>query len=80
MIEHAIEISKSKKAVKVWCNARSEKTAFYEKFGLKKTLEIYVKGGIDFVVLEKEYDQCSIGGGGPLTPGLPDPVLIGGGP
>ena len=38
---------------KVWCNARVAKTQFYERFSLHPTEKTYIKGGIDFVVLEK---------------------------
>lgn len=38
---------------KVWCNARVEKTAFYKRFGMIKTEQIFSKGGIDYVIMEK---------------------------
>jgi len=38
---------------KLWCNARVDKTDYYEKFGLTKTNKTYQKGGVDFVILEK---------------------------
>lgn len=38
---------------KIWCNSRVDKTKFYESFELKKTRNTYNKGGIDFVILEK---------------------------
>jgi GNAT superfamily N-acetyltransferase len=37
----------------VWCNARTEKAGYYERFGLLKTNATYMKGGIEFVVMEK---------------------------
>jgi predicted GNAT family N-acyltransferase len=37
----------------LWCNARTEKAGFYERFGFQKTNSTYVKGGIEFVVMEK---------------------------
>lgn len=37
----------------IWCNARLEKSAFYERFGLIKTDRTYLKGGIEFVIMEK---------------------------
>jgi hypothetical protein len=39
---------------RLWCNARVDKTEYYEKFGLTKTDKTYIKGGIDFVILEKK--------------------------
>ncbi len=38
-----------------WCNARTEKSGYYERFGLQKTDAHYMKGGIEFVVMEKKY-------------------------
>ncbi|WOK09451.1 GNAT family N-acetyltransferase [Imperialibacter roseus] len=37
----------------VWCNARTEKAGYYERFGFLKTDATYMKGGIEFVVMEK---------------------------
>ncbi len=53
LLSHVIREALSKKAERIWCNARINKTAFYEKFGLQKTRETYSKGGIDFVILER---------------------------
>lgn len=41
----------------IWCNARKEKSTYYERFGLKPTDATYVKGGIEFVVMEKLVSQ-----------------------
>ncbi|CAD5257372.1 MULTISPECIES: GNAT family N-acetyltransferase [unclassified Imperialibacter] len=41
----------------VWCNARTEKAAYYERFGLHKTNATYMKGGIEFVVMEKTINK-----------------------
>ena len=38
---------------RIWCNARQDKTALYERYGLTTTDQTYVKGGIDFVIMEK---------------------------
>lgn len=37
---------------KIWCNARIDKTSFYEKFGMIKTKKRFEKGGIDYVIME----------------------------
>lgn len=39
----------------VWANSRVEKAYFYEKFGMRKTCKTYQKGGIDFVIVEREF-------------------------
>lgn len=38
----------------VWCNARADKTYFYEKFGMQKTDKQFTKGGIDYIIMEKQ--------------------------
>lgn len=38
----------------LWCNARKDKTDFYESFGMKKTNQLFLKGGIEFIVMEKK--------------------------
>ena len=53
ILNHIISEVKNKAIKRLWCNARIDKTKFYEKFGLKKTMETFSKGGIDFVILEK---------------------------
>lgn len=53
ILNHVISEAKSKGVKRLWCNARTDKTKFYEKFGLAKTKETFTKGGIDFVILER---------------------------
>lgn len=38
----------------LWCNSRTEKTAFYEKFGLRKTSKEFEKQGVRFTVMEMD--------------------------
>ncbi|WP_350285393.1 GNAT family N-acetyltransferase [uncultured Croceitalea sp.] len=38
----------------LWCNARADKTYFYEKFGMQKTDKQFLKGGIHYVIMEKQ--------------------------
>ncbi len=42
---------------KLWCNARVEKSQFYLRFGFKLTDKTYMKGGIEFVIMEKKYSN-----------------------
>jgi predicted GNAT family N-acyltransferase len=52
LLHHLIDFVKSKGVQLLWCNARSEKAYFYEKFGFKTTDETYTKKGIDFVKMQ----------------------------
>ena len=53
LLNFVFDTLSQKKTNKVWCNARKDKIAFYHKFGLKATSETFSKGGIDYVVMEK---------------------------
>ena len=53
LMKYLLEEVDRLKVSSVWCNARLEKAGYYERFGLKKTPKTYVKGGIEFVVMEK---------------------------
>ncbi|MHA8072143.1 GNAT family N-acetyltransferase [Aquirufa ecclesiirivi] len=37
----------------IWCHARVPKAQFYEKFGMKKVGETFLKNGIEYVKMEK---------------------------
>tara|TARA_R110000796_G_scaffold88850_2_gene191753 strand:- start:14607 stop:15014 length:408 start_codon:yes stop_codon:yes gene_type:complete len=55
ILHHIILYCSQLKIEKLWCNARANKTSFYKKFGLDETKKTYSKGGIDFIVLEKNF-------------------------
>lgn len=44
----------------IFCNARIERTAYYEKFGLKKTEQNFEKGGRKYVIMEKRIEPKSL--------------------
>ena len=52
LINYMIDQLAAKGIERVWCNARANKTDFYNRFGMTKTDVTYVKGGIHFVVME----------------------------
>ncbi|GGF28242.1 GNAT family N-acetyltransferase [Echinicola rosea] len=53
LLRHVITYLEKEGVDRIWCNARADKTAFYEKFGLEKTPQTFVKGGIDYIIMEK---------------------------
>lgn len=55
ILHHIILYCSQLKIEKLWCNSRANKTSFYKKFGLEETNKTYSKGGIDFIVLEKNF-------------------------
>ncbi|WP_235949756.1 GNAT family N-acetyltransferase [Paenibacillus apii] len=38
---------------RIYCNARSGKVSFYERFGLIPTASTFTKGGKDYIVMER---------------------------
>lgn len=52
LLEYIIKLAKEKDLKKVWCNARTEKKSFYEKFGMKDTRKIFNKAGQEFTIME----------------------------
>jgi len=54
LLDYIMHVAKNIGLSKIWCNARTTKTAYYEKFGLKKTTKQFSKKGIDYVVMEKQ--------------------------
>lgn len=52
LLNHIFESAKEKKIRKIWCNARSEKKEFYEKFGMMDTKQAFIKAGQEFTIME----------------------------
>ena len=48
-----VSTSQNQNIQSIWCNARSDKTTFYKKFGMLETDKTFNKGGIDYVIMEK---------------------------
>jgi len=55
LLKKIIDLIKKEGVRKLWCNARVEKSKFYERFNLKTTDKKFVKGGIEYVIMEKIY-------------------------
>lgn len=53
LLSHVMTKLEAQKLKRIWCNARVDKATFYEKFGLMKTDDTFVKGGIDYMIMEK---------------------------
>lgn len=56
LLSYLIDYVSQQKIKRVWCNARANKTLFYNKFGMVATNKKYIKSGIEFVVMEKIVD------------------------
>jgi N-acetylglutamate synthase-like GNAT family acetyltransferase len=47
-----LRLAKEKGLKRIWCNARSNKKSFYEKFGMTATEKTFVKSGQEFAIME----------------------------
>lgn len=52
LLNHIFDIAKEKDLKKVWCNARTNKKSFYEKFGMIDIHQTFIKEGQKFTVME----------------------------
>ncbi len=54
LLQHTLKQAKLAGVRRVWCNARTNKRAFYNKFGLQESDRRFSKGGKEYVIMEKE--------------------------
>lgn len=52
LLKYILKLAKDKGLKKVWCNARTNKKEFYEKFGLRDTKKVFVKADQEFTIME----------------------------
>lgn len=52
LLKYILQFAKEKNIKKVWCNARSNKKSFYEKFGMKDTFKTFMKARHEFTIME----------------------------
>jgi GNAT superfamily N-acetyltransferase len=52
LLKYILELAKDKKMSKLWCNARTDKKYFYEKFGMRDTHKTFVKAEKEFTIME----------------------------
>ncbi len=55
LLKSIIDLIQKEGIRKLWCNARLEKSKFYERFNLKPTDEKFEKGGIEYIIMEKTF-------------------------
>ncbi|MDR6760350.1 N-acetylglutamate synthase-like GNAT family acetyltransferase [Flavobacterium sp. 2755] len=52
LLEYILQFAKERDLEKVWCNARTNKKSFYEKFGMKDTFKTFTKAGQEYTIME----------------------------
>ncbi|GGN99546.1 GNAT family N-acetyltransferase [Saccharibacillus kuerlensis] len=53
LLEFVLNEAQRQGVKRIYCNARTIKAPFYEKFGLTRTDVVFAKGGKDYVVMER---------------------------
>ena len=61
LLSHLLKEAESYPISSIFCNARIERIAFYEKFGLQQTTHSFEKGGRKYVIMEKYLNNQSPG-------------------
>ncbi|HHU20417.1 MAG TPA: GNAT family N-acetyltransferase [Bacilli bacterium] len=54
LLRHTLIQAKLAGVQRIWCNARTNKSAFYQKFGLQATDQSFSKGGKEYLIMEKQ--------------------------
>jgi N-acetylglutamate synthase-like GNAT family acetyltransferase len=52
LLKHIFKLAKEQKLQKIWCNARTNKKQFYEKFGMADTHKTFTKEEQEFTIME----------------------------
>lgn len=52
LLNYILQLAEDNGLRKVWCNARSNKKLFYEKFGMTDTGKTFFKSGQEFTIME----------------------------
>lgn len=54
LLWHLIEQAQLQGVKRLWCNARIDKADYYGRFRMVKTEMTFIKGGIDYVIMERK--------------------------
>ena len=60
LLNHVILEATKRGAIEIWCNARTEKAAYYSSFGLEQTSEPTYKEGKSFIIMTKKLNPASV--------------------
>lgn len=61
LLQYVMDAAAAGGARAIWCNARQDKAAFYQKFGLEKTAQEYERDEIQYVIMRRELSGRMIG-------------------
>ena len=52
LLKHIFLYAYEKQIKRLWCNARRDKTSFYTKFGMQTIDKTFIKGGVEYIIME----------------------------
>ncbi|MFC5452829.1 GNAT family N-acetyltransferase [Paenibacillus aestuarii] len=55
LLNHLLVEAQQAGIKRIFCNARREKSRFYEKFGLAATEEMFTKDGKEYIIMERVF-------------------------
>jgi len=55
LMQWLIDYANDMKFDRLWCNARTDATGFYKKFGYEETDERFTKNDYEYVIMEKRF-------------------------
>ncbi|CAH1191557.1 hypothetical protein PAECIP111892_00670 [Paenibacillus auburnensis] len=61
LLQHMLNEAESSGVKRIYCNARSHKAAFYQRFGLAVTDQTFTKGGKDYIIMERFFGASGEG-------------------
>lgn len=57
LLKFVIDEAKQQGCTRLWCNARTNASGFYQKFGFEATRVRFFKDGYDFVIMELLFED-----------------------
>jgi ribosomal protein S18 acetylase RimI-like enzyme len=55
LLNNVFQIIENQGFEKIWCDARVEKKGFYEKLGMVAVGSVFMKNGIEYIVMERNF-------------------------
>ena len=60
LLKEIMDTVKDENIDRIWCNSRTNKSGYYAKFGMTLTNKTFVKGGIEYVIMEKNLKNLAM--------------------
>jgi GNAT superfamily N-acetyltransferase len=57
LLQNIFDFLEEKNTSRIWCNARTSKAGYYQKFGMTTTAATFEKEGMEYVVMERVFEM-----------------------